>query len=310
LSNREQGLRGKRSPFVLLASLVLALGLVWGSSWMATTTLAEYLPPLRVSALRFLLGALLCLPFLFGRRQKLPRGRALAAALILSLTLVALPVALLLWVQPQLPSATVVVLFAAMPLLLSFGAPWAAMRASIIALGMLAFSLGFSFYLGQALPAAVVLVAVVSIAESSLALRSELRNESPVAVTALLLGPAGVMLGIASIVLERGAAMQWNQWNKEMILSLIFLGAVAGTGGYVTYVWLLQRMEAYQVATLEWIEPLVAVLGSAWSVHIAPSFRVIAGVVVTVFCVLMVLRARPEDDNPVSLLGDGPLKVG
>jgi drug/metabolite transporter (DMT)-like permease len=299
---REQGLRGKRSPFLLLA-----LGLVWGSSWLATTTLAEFLPPLRVSALRFLLGAALCLPFIFSKQHRLPRGRPLAAALILSLTLVALPVALLVWLQPQLPSATVVVLFAAMPLILSFSAPWAAMRASIIAVGVLAFSLGLSFYPGQAAPAAVVLVAVAAIAESSLAVRSELRSESPVAVTALLLGPAGVMLGIASMVLERGPVMQWN---GALILSLIFLGAVAGTGGYVTYVWLLQGMEAYQVATLQWIEPFVAVIESAWAVHIAPSFRVIAGLIVTSICLLLVLRARPEDDNPVSLLGDGPLKVG
>ena len=300
-------MRGKRSPFVLPVILLLALGLVWGSSWIATTTLVEVLPPLRVTALRFLLAALLCLPFLVGKRHKLPRGRPLAAALILSVTLVALPAALLVWVEPQLPSATVVVLFAAMPLMLSFGAPWAAMRASIVALGMLAFSLGFSFYLGHAAPAAVVLVAVASIAESSLAVRAELRSESPVAVAALLLGPAGVLLGMASLAFERGVPMQCT-W--EVILSLIFLGAVAGTGGYVTYVWLLQRMEAYQVATLQWIEPLVAVLESACFVQIAPSGRIFAGTVVTLVCLLLVLRARPEDDKPVSLLGDGPLKVG
>jgi drug/metabolite transporter (DMT)-like permease len=307
LHSREQGLRARRSPFVLPLLLLPALGLVWGSSWFATTTLAEVLPPLRISALRFALGALLCLPLLLGKRHRFPRGRALAAALILSVTLVALPVALLLWVQPQLPSATVVVSFAAMPLMLSFGAPSIAMRASIVALGMLAFSLGFSFYLGQAAPAAVVLVAVALVAESSLAVRSELRHESPVAVAALLLGPAALLLGIASMMFERPAP---TPWTGNLLLSLIFLGAVAGTGAYITYVWLLQRMEAYQVATLQWIEPLVAVLESACLVHIVPSFRIIAGAIVTLVCLLLVLRARPQDDDPVSLLGDGPLKVG
>ncbi len=307
MSKREQGLRGKRSPFLLRFLLLSALGLVWGSSWIATSTLADSFPPLRVSALRFGLAALLCLPFLFARRHPLPRGRALWTCLILSVTLVALPVGLLFWVQPQLPSATVVVLFAAMPLLLSFAAPAAAMRASIVALGTLAFALDFSFRLGQAAPAAVVLVAVASIAESARAVHSELRQESPVAVTALLLAPAALLLGIASLWWERGTPMQWN---REVILPLIFLGAVAGTGGYVTYVWLLQRMEAYQVATLLWLEPLVAVFESAGFVHILPSFRIIASTLVTFVCLLLLLRARPEDDNPVSLLGDGSLKVG
>jgi putative membrane protein PagO len=289
-----------------LAGLLLPLlGLVWGSSWIATTTLAESLPPLRTSALRFLLAALLCLPFL--TKKKLPRGRALAVCLILSLTMVTLPVALLAWVQPQLPSATVVVLFAAMPLLLAFGAPWAAMRAAIVALGTLGFALGFSFYWAQAAPAAVVLAAVALIAQSSLAVRRELNSESPLAVTLLLLGPAGVLLGAASLVLEHAPSIPWN---REVILSMLFLGAVAGTGGYVTYVWLLQRMEAYQVATLAWIEPLAAVLESAWFVRIAPSSRILFAAAVTAVCIVLVLRARPEDDEPVSLLGDGTFKVG
>ncbi len=37
-----------------------ALGLVWGTTWVAAETLAEYVPPLRGAAARFLLAALLC----------------------------------------------------------------------------------------------------------------------------------------------------------------------------------------------------------------------------------------------------------
>lgn len=294
-----KGLRAKRSPFSLLA--FAGLGLVWGSTWIASDTLAEYAPPLRAAAFRFLLAALLCLPVVVWKRQKLPRGRALAVLLVLPVPMVVIPAILLRWVQPQLPSATVAVLFSAMPLLLTSAAPRAAMQASVVAVGAIAFTLSASFSLTQAGAAAVVLAVVASIAASSLEIRRELRSESPVAVTVLLLGEAAVLLFLASMVAERGQSMQWN---REAILSLLFLVAVAGAGAWATYVWLLQRMEAYQAATVQWMQPLVALLESALFLHLRPSFSMIAGSVVTLVCLLVVMRTASEDDDPVSLLGN------
>ena len=273
---------------------------MWGSSWIASDTLTESVPPLRASALRFLLAALLCLPIILWKRARLPRGRALVATLVVPVTLVLLPTVLLGWLRPQLPSATVTVLFAAMPLLLGLGAPQAAMQASIVAIGAIALAMGASFSWSQAVAAALVLAIVALIAGSSLAIRRELSNESPVMVTALLLGTAGGLLFVASLALEHGPSV----WDREAILSLLFLGAVAGTGAYATYVWLLQRMEAHQVATLQWMQPLVAVLESALILRLRPTFSMVAGAVVTLVCLLVVMRARPDDDDTVSLLGN------
>jgi drug/metabolite transporter (DMT)-like permease len=63
-------------------------------------------------------------------------------------------------------------------------------------------------------------------------------------------------------------------------------------------------MEAYQAVTVQWIQPLVAVMESAWLLRLRPSFALIAGAVVTLGCLLVVVRARPEDDDSVSLLGN------
>jgi len=120
-----------------------ALGIVWGTTWVAADTLAEYVPPLRGAAIRFLLAALLCMPVILWKRPKLPRGRALGFLFILSVSLIVLPSVLLLWAQPWLPSATVAVLFAGMPLLVVFltpglagrDVPRIAMQASIVGLG-------------------------------------------------------------------------------------------------------------------------------------------------------------------------------
>src|SRR5580698_3751848 len=94
-----------------------ALAVVWGTTWVAADSLAEYVPPLRGAAARFLLAALLCFPVILWKRLKLPRGGALGFVLILSVTMIVVPFLLLLWGQARIPSATVAVSFAAMPLM-------------------------------------------------------------------------------------------------------------------------------------------------------------------------------------------------
>ena len=95
-----------------------ALALIWGSTWIAADQLQ--LPPLLSSALRFLLAALWLLPLILRKRCALPRGRALGYLVLLSVTMMVVPLLLLLWARQQLPSATVVVSFATMPLMVLF----------------------------------------------------------------------------------------------------------------------------------------------------------------------------------------------
>jgi len=286
-----------------------ALGIVWGTTWVAADTLAEYVPPLRGAAVRFLLAALLSIPVILWKRLKFPRGRALGFVLILSVTLIVLPSVLLLWAQSRVLSETVAVSFAAMPLLVVFltpglagrSVPRTAMQASIVGLGAIALALGASFPVAQAGGAAVVLLAVASIGASSILARRELSGLHPIVVTALLLGAAALLLFLASLALEHGQPVEWN---RSAIGSVAFLAAVAGAPAYATYFWLLQRLEAYQVGTVQWIEPLVAILESALFLRFGLSFSMIAGSLAALVCLLLVVRARAEDDNTVSLLGN------
>jgi O-acetylserine/cysteine efflux transporter len=286
-----------------------ALAVVWGTTWVAADTLAEYVPPLRGAAARFLLAALLCIPVILWKRLKLPRGRALGFVLILSVNMIVVPLLLLLWGQARLPSATVAVSFAAMPLLVVLltpalagrDVPRIAMQASIVGLGGIVVALNASFSLAQVSGAAVVLLAVASIGASSILARREFGSLHPVVVTASVLGVAALLLILASLAFERGQPMQWN---RSTLGALTFLAFVGGAPAYATYFWLLQRLEAYQVGTVQWIEPLVAICESALFLRLGLSLRMIAGSLITLVCLLLVMRARAEDDNTVSLLGN------
>jgi drug/metabolite transporter (DMT)-like permease len=311
------------APFVLLPGLWMrtavvgrkhwiafaALGVVWGTTWVAADTLAEQVPPLRGAAVRFLLAALLLLPVILLKRLKLPRGRVLGVVLILSLTMIVAPFVLLLWARQHVPSATVAVIFGAMPLLVALLAPVlenrrgprSAMQAELVGLGAIALAMGASISAAQAGGAAVVLLAVACVGGSSVVAHRELRSLNPVVTSSLLLGTAAPLLFLASFALERGQPVEWN---ANAIGALVFLAVPAGAAGYATYFWLLQQLEAYQVATLQWMQPLVATLESAFFLRQGLSFSMIAGSIVALVTLVMVMRARAEDDNTVSLRGN------
>lgn len=282
-----------------------ALAVVWGSTWIASDTLTEYVPPLHGSAFRFLLAAVLCIPLILLKRLPLPRGRALAITLLLSATMIALPFMLLLWAKQRVSSATMTVLFAAMPLLVVLLTPLAvprrALQAAIVGLGAMALVVGATPSWTQAGGAVVALAAVASIGGSSLVARRELGGVHPVVVTALLTAMAALILFPAGLIFEHD---QPAQWNHDVFASLLFLGGVAGAPAYAAYFWLLQQREAYQLATLEWMEPLIAISESAFFLRQGLSFSMIAGSLVTLVCVLLILKATAEDDDSVSLLGN------
>jgi drug/metabolite transporter (DMT)-like permease len=212
---------------------------------------------------------------------------------------------LLLWVQQHVSSETITVLYAAMPLLVSLltpgGVPSGAMQAATVGLGAMILVIGAGFSVAQAGGAAVGLLAVASAAASALLVRSELRNVNPLVVTALVLGNAAWLLFLASLALERGQPVEWN---RNAIGALLFLALVAGAPAYAIYFWLLQQLEAYKVVTVQWIGPLVGILETAFFLRLRLSFSMLAGSLVTLASLLVVMRARVEDDNTVSLLGN------
>jgi drug/metabolite transporter (DMT)-like permease len=282
-----------------------ALGLVWGTTWVASDNLAQQVPALLAAAVRFLLAALLLLPPILLKGLKLPRGRSLWIVPMLAATMIALPSVLLLWARQHVESATVTVSFAAMPLIVALltpgkAVPRSALQAAIVALGAMVLATGASLRISQAAGAAVVLLAVVSIGVSSLVARRELASLSPLVAGAGLLAVAAPLLLLARLVLERAQAAEWN---GNAIVSVALL-AVATAAAYPVYFWLLQQLEAYQLATVQWVQPLVAVAETAAFLRLRPSLSMIAGTVIALVCLWVVMRARPEDDDSVSLLGN------
>ena len=73
---------------------LVALSVIWGSTWMAIRVLVVLVPPMHSASLRFLLASVILLPIIQWKRLPWPTGRGLRAAMLLSLTMIAVPSAL------------------------------------------------------------------------------------------------------------------------------------------------------------------------------------------------------------------------
>lgn len=296
----------RMTPKKTLAFAVLCL--IWGSTWFAIRILVEQVPPIRSAALRFAIAVVVLVPIVAARKIRLPGRRVMIASAILSVTMIALPYALIFWAETRVSSGMTAILFAAMPLVAglygnyldSRQMPQSAMYALLLGVGgvLLLLSSAFSTSVDEAVGASVVLLAVVSAGVSSVHAKQEMANVHPLMSTLLQLCGGAVLLSLMSAILERN---QLSHWNGAAVSSLLFLSLGASVFAFPLYFWLLKEMEAYQIGTIQWFEPLVAVVEGSILLHEPLSGRMILGSAILLGSVARVLTAREQDDAAVTL---------
>src|SRR5438309_5909866 len=98
----------------------IALCLIWGSTWLAIRVVVRDVPPFEAVAVRLLAaGALLLGVALLQKRSWPANAGEWNALIILTLTIMALPYALLFWAEQYVTSSMSAVLFSASPLAVS-----------------------------------------------------------------------------------------------------------------------------------------------------------------------------------------------
>lgn len=261
------------TPKALLA--LLALGVIWGASFLFIKVLVDETSALEVAQGRLFFGALAVGVVLAIRRTALrwPRSVWLKLA-VWSLVAIVIPFILIAWAEEHIASGTASVLNSTMPL---FTALFAAAflieeqltpaRAAGLALGLVGvvaliggdiYNFSDSSVLGQL----AVVTAAACYGAGAVYARTLLRRENPLALSGgqLVLGTAivlPIMLGVRGTPDYSLSAEAW--------LSLLALG-VLGTGfGVVVYLWLVDNVGSVRSSLVTFIIPIVG-LSLGWAV--------------------------------------------
>lgn len=295
---------------LILAMAVLAL--VWGSTWMAIRILVTAVPPFRSASLRFLLASAILLAIVRFKRLQWPTGNGLRATLLLSLSMIAVPSALTFWSEQRLSSGLTALIFGAMPLFTAILTPWiarekasrsvprTAWQAMIVGLGGLGLVLSgaISTSLWQALGAFAVILAVLLYAGSSVYAKESLIGVHPFVSTSIQFFIGGIWLALASLVVERGRS---SAWSTQAVVAFLFLSVFSSALSFTLYYWLLQRIEPYQLTSLQLIVPIIAVAEGSFFMRELVPWSMMMGAALVMGSIVFIMRARRNDERGITL---------
>lgn len=243
---------------------------VWGSTWLAIHLGLQDVPLLLALGLRFSLAAAVLGVIVRARHIPLPRtADAVKVYLTLGMISLTVPFALVYWGQQFIPTGLSSIVFAAYPFwvalfshLLLRGERLNAFKVAGIAVGFVGLVVVFSGDAEASHPRALagmgaILVATIMQGFSLIVVKRYGQPISPFAMNFVGMGIAAVLLLGSSLLVERGMPVTWT---PVAVGSVVYLAVVGSVLTFVSYYWLLKRIQAVYLSLTSFVNPIVAVM--------------------------------------------------
>lgn len=243
---------------------------VWGSTWLVIKVGGTALPPFLAAGVRFTLASAVLLVIVRSVALRVPLTpdalKVYAALGVLSFTI---PFALVYSAQPHIPSALSSILFGAYPF-------WVALFSHLIlgterldawkiggiVLGfagiLVIFAGDVSIHGPGVLPAmSAVLASTVLQGFSLVVVKKYGQPISPYVMNLVGMSIGAAMLLAMALLTEPVGDVVWN---TAAVGSVLYLALVGSLLTFVSYYWLLKRIEAVYLSLTSFINPVVAVI--------------------------------------------------
>ena len=290
---------------------LLALYIVWGSTYFGIKVAIETIPPFFHAGIRFLISGLILVIWQRSAGYKLPTRKQWVSTAIIGSLLLLGGNGLVAWAEQFIPSGIAALIIASVPMFLVIGE---AMRPNGIKpnwQGIVGLLIGFV--------GIFILVGPSEISGSTTKL-------NPFGVTALLLAclfwtmgsiysksadlpksslmntGAQMLMGSISLFIVSLISGELNGWDVTAVSArsiyglsyLIFVGSLVG---FVSYGWLLQNAPISLVSTYAYVNPIVAVLLGNWIGNEPLEPRIWAATAIIIGSVIFINSTRPKVDT-------------
>lgn len=249
--------------FVIIAT-------VWGSTWLAIKIGLDSVPPFFGAAVRFAIASMVL--FLIVRIRNVsvplnPEAKKLYA--VLAVLSYMLPFALVYWAEQFIPSALGSILFAAFPFWVAIFSQMVlqserlnAFKVAGILLGFFGIVIIFSGNIN--LPHANAILGMVAMILCTImqALSTVLVKKYGQPISPFAMNLVGMSLGSIGLFVLSFLSEQFDSivWDEAAIGSILYLSLAGSVLTFVTYFWLLKRIEAVYLSLSSFINPIVAVI--------------------------------------------------
>ncbi|MCQ4166534.1 drug/metabolite exporter YedA [Tahibacter harae] len=254
------------SPRLLVPLALIALYLVWGSTYLAIRIGLESYPPFSMAALRFLAAGAGLYAFLRWRGAANPTLLQWRNCAITGTLLLGFGNGLVCWAQQSVSSGLAAVAVSSMPLFAAvfgtFFGQWPR-RLELIGLlvgfvGVILLNLGGDLA-GSRLGALALLAAAASWAFGSLWSKRQDMPE-PMMNTAAQMLTGGVALTVLALLNGQGLPAEPS---LRATLALVYLGVFGSIVGFSAYLYLLRTVRPALATSYAYVNPPVAVLFGA-----------------------------------------------
>jgi drug/metabolite transporter (DMT)-like permease len=270
--------KGKMKSKIWLA--LIALYLVWGSTYFGIKVAIETIPPFFHAGVRFLISGIILVAWQRAAGQQMPtRKQWISTAIIGSLLLLG-GNGLVSWAEQFIPSGIAALIIASVPLFLVAAEAirpngvkpnWQSIVGLLIGfVGIYVLinpaeastGTGLNIYGVAAFLSACLLWATGSVYSKS----ADLPKSALMSTGAqMLMGSIGLFI----VSLATGELHGWNpaEVSTRSMIGLGYLITIGSIVGFGSYTWLLQNAPISLVATYAYVNPIVAILLGVWLGH-------------------------------------------
>jgi drug/metabolite transporter (DMT)-like permease len=298
----------------------VALGIVyviWGTTYLGIRVTNETLPPLIAAGTRFVIAGAVLFTVTTRRRSadRDPIGRTQWwAALLVGAGLIAGGNGSVVLAERTVPSGTVALIFALVPLWIALW-DWLVGRRRLtggVAVGILLGFTGAALLVNDArladVPVSGLLLAVaasMSWAAGSLFARSARLPRRPFVGNAMVMMAGGTILLVWGVARAELTLVDLDRFSTASLLALGYLVVFGSWIAFTSYLWLLRNARTSLVATYAWVTPMLAVyLGYLIADESLRSRSLIAGGVVLAAVALTVSAGSVARDDRRSDVGE------
>ncbi len=287
---------------------LLALYIVWGSTYLAIRFTVETIPPFFSAGIRFLISGVILFAWQRGAGQPLPtRQQWMSVAVIGNLLLLG-GNGLVSWAEQTIPSGIAALVIGSIPMFMvvaeavrpgGMRPTWQGILGLLIGFVGIFILVGPAEITGSGLRLDPLGIAALLAACLFWSIGSVYSKHADLPKSTLISTGAQMLTGSVGLFLVSAVSGELSGWNVSLVTAksawglayLIFIGSLVG---FVSYGWLLQNAPISLVSTYAYVNPIVAVLLGNWLAAEPLEPRIWLAAAIIVGAVVFINRSRPK----------------
>lgn len=285
---------------------LLAVYIVWGSTYLAIRFAVETIPPFLSAGIRFLVSGAILLIWRRAAGDTMPTARQWRSTAIAGILLLLGGNAVLSFAEQRIASGIAALLVGTAPLwlvMLEAMRPSGAKPGILAILGLVVGFGGIFLLIGPAeifngAPQFDMLgIGAVIVAAFLWSLGSIYSRSADLPASSLVSTGAEMLTGSLAIFVVSGLTGEWSDFQISAVaprswLGLAYLITFGSLIGFVSYGWLLKNAPISLTATYAYVNPLVAVFLGAWLADETLNARILVAGLVIIGSVVLINQTK------------------